>query len=112
MTSLENSKTYHLTTAFMYFSSPPRRLTRASDVTLLRKIKSSHVSGPVGGKRKSNCEQMTKNFVAFRPVRIVSETIKQEVILVSSRNHPVRRGMLNGLSTLICSVGIGTVNLV
>jgi hypothetical protein len=46
--------TYHFTTASMYFSSLPRKLTNASEVTLLRKIKSSQVSGPAGGKQKSN----------------------------------------------------------
>ena len=80
MITLQNIKMYHLTTASMYSSSPPHKLTNASDMTFLRKIKSSHVSGPAGGKRKSNCEQRTKNFVALQPgVRTVSETIKEEV---------------------------------
>ena len=54
-------KRYHFTAVSMYLLSPPCKMTNVSVETLVRKIKSPHVS-TLGGNRKSNCEQRTKNF--------------------------------------------------
>ena len=59
-TSVQNIEMYHLMMASMYFSSPPRRLTKCQTC---QKIKSSQVSGLVGGKRKSNYHHMILHVV-------------------------------------------------